>query len=116
MKTAEELLLEMSETPFKIIVSINQTKIYKNLKILVLSIVIALHVRTLALGGIYHGDKIGIFAFYSGTISKMFEIKKYWNKISQTDWYLHFRIHCLTLDLFCFAVLGTSFFFGLFLP
>ena len=71
---------------------------------------IGLHVWTLALGGIYHGDKIGIFAFDSGNILTMFEIQKYWNKISQTDGYLHSKIHCLIFDILCTAVLRTIFF------
>ena len=38
---------------------------------------IGLYVWTLVLGGIYHGDKIGTFAFDSGNILNMFEIQKY---------------------------------------
>ena len=100
----------MNETPFKIVFCINETKIYTKSENLGAVNDIGLHVWTLALGGIYHGDKIGISAFDSGNILKMFEIQKYWKKISQTDGYLHSKMYCLILDLLCTAVLGTIFF------
>ena len=61
-------------------------------------IIMGLHVWTLALGGLYHGDKFGIL-LHSGNISNMFEIHTCWNKISQKDGYLHSKMHCLKLDL-----------------
>ena len=100
----------MNETPFKIVFCINENKIYTKSENLGVVNDIGLHIWTLALRGIYHGDKIGISAFDSGNILKMFEIQKYWKKISQTDEYLHSKIYCLILDLLCTAVLGTIFF------
>ena len=50
------------------------------------------------------------YLLYSGNILNMFDIQKCWNKISQEDRYLRFKIHCLTLDLLCTAVMGTIFF------
>ena len=102
----------MNETPFKIVFWINENKIYTKSESMHIGVVndIGLHFWTLALGIIYHGDKIGISAFDSGNILKMFEIQKYWKKISQTDGYLHSKIYCLILDLLCTAVLGTIFF------
>ena len=111
IKAAWQLLPEMNETPFRIIFRINDTKIYTNSDDLVAANCIDFHVWTTALEGIYHGDKIGIFAFDSGNILNMFEIQKYINKISQIDEYLHSKIHCLTLDLLCTAVWTTIFFF-----
>ena len=96
----------MNETPFEIIFFINETKIYTKSENLGVVNYIGLHVWTLALGGIYHGDKIEISAFNSGNILNMFEIQKYWNKISQTDVYLHCKICCLILDLICTAFFG----------
>ena len=49
-----------------------------------------------------------------GNILNMFEIRKYWNKISQKDGYLHSKIHCLTLSLLCNVALGTLRFFSAF--
>ena len=100
----------MNETPFKIVFCINENKIYTKSENLGVVLDIGLHFWTLALGIIYHGDKIGTSAFDSGNIFKMFEIQKYWKKISQTDGYLHSKIYCLILDLLCTAVLGTIFF------
>ena len=54
---------------------------------------IALHVWTLALGGIYHGDKFVTFAWQR----KYFEYvwnKEILNKISQKDGYLHCKFRC----------------------
>ena len=50
----------------------------------------------MALRGISHGHKIGIFGI--------------------SDGYLHSKIHSLTIDLLYAAVLGTVFLFGLILP
>ena len=71
---------------------------------------IGLHVWALGLGGIYHGDTNSIYLLDSGNILNMLEIQKCRNKISQKDGHLHSKIHCLTLDLLCTAVLGTIFF------
>ena len=90
---------------------INETKIDTKSGDLVVVSYIGLHIWTPALGVIYHGDKIGIFAFDRGNILNLFEVQKYWRKISQTDDYLHSKIYCLTLDLFCTAILGTISFF-----
>ena len=38
----------------------------------------------------------------------MIEVQKYWNKISQRDGYFHSKIRCVTLDLLCTVVLGTT--------
>ena len=48
--------------------------------------------------------------FDRGNILNMSKIQKCQNKISEKDGYLHSKIHCLTLDLLCTAVLGTIFF------
>ena len=50
-----------------------------------------------------------IYLLDSCNMLNMSEIQKCRNKISQKDGYLHFKIHCLTLDLLCTAVLGTIF-------
>ena len=86
------------------------TKIYTKSKTQSVVNYIGFHVSTVVLGDIYHGDKIGIFSFDSSNILNMFEIQKYWNKISQTDGYLHSKIHCLILDILCTAVFETIFF------
>ena len=71
---------------------------------------IGLHVWTLALGGIYHGDKFDVFAWLVILwICLRFRNVKI-NEISQKDGYLHSKMHCLTLDLHCTAILGTIFF------
>ena len=51
-----------------------------------------------------------IYLLDNGNMLNMFEIQKYGNKISQKDGYLHSKMHCLTLDIICTAVLGTIFF------
>ena len=51
----------------------------------------------------------------SGNVLNMFDIQECWNRISQRDGYLYFKINCLTLVLLCTSVLGTNFFFGLLL-
>ena len=50
------------------------TKIYTKSKNLSVVNYIGFHVSTVALGGIYHGGKIGIFSFNSSNILNMFEI------------------------------------------
>ena len=67
----------MNEIPFTIIFLIKETKIYTKSEDGGVVSCIGLHVWTLVLGGIYHGDKIGTFAFDSGNILNMFEIQKY---------------------------------------
>ena len=106
-----ELLPDMNEAPFKIFFWINETKIDTKAEDQVVVSYKGLHIWTLALGVMYHGDKIRIFAFDSGNILNMFEIQKYWRKISETDDYFHSKIYCLTLDLLYTAVLGTISFF-----
>ena len=95
---------------FKKFFWIKESKIYTKSENLGAINYIGLHVWTLALGGIYHGDKIEIFTFDSGNILNMFQIQKYWYKISQTDGYLHSKMHCLILDLLSTTILGTIFF------
>ena len=73
----------MDDTRFKIFFWINENGIYTQSEDQGVVNYIDLHIWTLALGGIYHGDKIGIFAFVSGNILNMFDIQKYWSKISQ---------------------------------
>ena len=51
----------------------------------------------------------------SGNVLNMFDIQECWNRISQRDGYLYFKINCLTLVLLCTSVLGTNFFVGLLL-
>ena len=85
----------MNETP-KITFWINKAKVYTKSEDVGVANYIGLHIWTLAQGGIYHGYKIGMFAFDSGNILNIFEIQKYWNKISQTRRYLHSKIDCLT--------------------
>ena len=53
----------MNETPFKIILRINETKIYTKSEGLGVVNYIGLHVWTIAQGGIKHRDKIDIFAW-----------------------------------------------------
>ena len=53
---------------FKKFFWIKETKIYTKYENLGVINYTGLHVWTLALGGIYHGDKIEIFAFDSGNI------------------------------------------------
>ena len=67
----------MNEIPFTIIFLIKETKIYTKSEDGDVVSCIGLHVWTLVLGGLYHGDKIGTFAFDSGNILNMFEIQKY---------------------------------------
>ena len=73
----------MDDTPFKIFFWINGNEIYTQSEDQGVVNYIGLHVWALALRGIYHEDKIGIFAFASGNILNMFDIQKYWSKISQ---------------------------------
>ena len=49
----------------------------------------------------------------NGNVLNTFEIQKSQNQISQKDGYLHSKVHYLTLDLLCTAVLGTIFFSAL---
>ena len=53
----------MNETPLKKFFFINETKIYTKYEDLGVVNYIGVHVWAPALRGIYHGDKIGIFAW-----------------------------------------------------
>ena len=86
----------MDDTPFKIFFCINGIETYTQSENQGVVNYIGLHVWTMALRGIYHGDKIGIFGI--------------------SDGYLHSKIHSLTIVLLYAAVLGTAFLFGLILP
>ena len=100
----------MNETPFKIIFWSNETKIYTNSEDLGVVNYIFLHVWTLALEGIYHGDKIGIFALDSGNILNMFEIQKYWNKFFSCRWLFEFQNTLINIGPTLYCTIGNDIF------